>query len=605
MADVTSIQWADSTVNPIMGCGGCELFPAPSEVLSAIDIAVVKTGAKISSRPIYKDLVNSAYGALDRPLDGHKNAVNTTNIWHMREQFLDRVKENQGVEAAAAAEKAIKQSITCYAATLHLNKGQNIHKPDYKGHKGHAPIFESLRRFPEKCARVARLKDLLGHSNPKTPWKDQLPRLIFVSDMGDALSSNHDFEFLKTELMPAITSGKGKNHLWLWLTKRPSRMAEFAEEVGGFPQNLCVMTTLTGSDEENLKRLADLKKVKAKVRGLSIEPLWERITPSQLDLNGIDWVILGGESGSGLKYTRPFALEWAEEIRDHCRKHKVAFFMKQLGRNPSRNGEVFKLRDGHGGNWDEWPDEEIKVREFPEAFHAYRRAEMKGSNKLRPVMKKKKKDSDEADLLTVIKVEVVETLTNDPGNKDEMKIEAAQVEFNRLNEIVRKGVTGFVEAGDALRRIQDGKLWRAGGFKTWEDYCRSVAGMSRTHAHRLIKASQCLIEMRAEFDVSDWPVSESQVRPLLRLKEIKDRRNAWDAAVTQAQGDHNSLPPTAENVNVIVNQILHGGYEGDKKKPPTRKEQRAKLFSKLRTVIKKEKSWKDVEDLLNEIEKLI
>ena len=50
------------------------------------------------------------------------------------------------------------------------------------------------------------------------------------------------------------------------------------------------------------------------MRGLSIEPLWKRIPPADLDLEGIDWVILGGESGSG-KLTRPFSVEWAEELR--------------------------------------------------------------------------------------------------------------------------------------------------------------------------------------------------------------------------------------------------------------------------------------------------
>lgn len=93
---------------------------------------------------------------------------------------------------------------------------------------------------------MARLPDLLGQSNSKTPWKDRLSRLVFVSDMGDALSSKVDFEFLKDDLISAVTSKEGKRHLWLWLTKRPERMALFAEEIGGLPENMCAMTTLTG-----------------------------------------------------------------------------------------------------------------------------------------------------------------------------------------------------------------------------------------------------------------------------------------------------------------------------------------------------------------------
>jgi len=127
--------------------------------------------------------------------------------------------------------------------------------------------------------------------------------------------------------------------------------------------------------------------VKAHVCGLSIEPLWDRIPPSKLKLRGIDWVIVGGESGSGLEFTRPFALEWAEELREHCRKNGVAFFLKQLGRNPTRGGGLIRLKNAHGGDWDEWP-KALRIREFPQAFHDYRRSEMKRSGKPRTVPRK-------------------------------------------------------------------------------------------------------------------------------------------------------------------------------------------------------------------------
>lgn len=385
MSNITSIQWADTTVNPIMGCGGCELFPSPRKVLAAIDEAVAKSGTRIDSRAIYRRLVNDVYGMIRKPKSGHKNVVNTTNIWHLRKQFLKWLKTEHGQNAEAAADNAIRQAITCYAATLHLNKGIKLLKPKYNGKSGYAPIFESVTQFEGRAAKAARLRDLLGRSNPATPWKKRMPRLIFVSDMGDALSSKGDYGFLKSDLMPAITSSQGHRHLWLWLTKRPTYMAQFAEEIGGLPQNVCAMTTLTGPDPESLQRLADLKTVKADIRGLSIEPLWARIPPSKINLKGIDWVIVGGESGSGLQFTRPFALEWAEELRDHCHKQGVAFFLKQLGRNPTRDGVTIRLRNAHGGKWEEWPDKTLKVREFPKAFHDYRRKEMQPSDQPRPV----------------------------------------------------------------------------------------------------------------------------------------------------------------------------------------------------------------------------
>lgn len=397
MSNITTIQWADTTVNPIMGCGGCELFPSPGKVLAAIaeamnskDPGINVTGESIKG--IYKRLVDEVFKHSKNPHEAHKKTVNSTNIWHLRKRFEEKILEKHDREVAQAAGDAIRKAVTCYAGILHLNKGANI--LDREGtrsgkdkprevKKGYAPIFEAVTRFEGRSAKAAALKDQLGQANPKTPWKHRLPRMIFVSDMGDALSSKGDFPFLKSDLMSAIRSDAGKRHLWLWLTKRPERMAEFAAEIGGFPENVCAMTTLTGPDADSLKRLKDLKAVKASMRGLSIEPLWDRIPPSKLNLRGIHWVILGGESGSG-DLTRPFKLEWIEELRDHCRKNGVAFFLKQLGRNPSRNGEVFRLKDKHGGEWDEW-DESLRIREFPKAFHEYRKGEMIVSATLRPI----------------------------------------------------------------------------------------------------------------------------------------------------------------------------------------------------------------------------
>ena len=558
-----------------MGCGGCELFPSPGKVLEAIDQAVAAAGSRIDSRAIYKDLVNAAHAKIRKPKPGQKNTVNTTNIWHLRELFLARVMGDFGKQAETAAEKAIRQSITCYAAALHLNKGQKLLKPDYDGKDGYAPIFETVTRFEGRSAKAAALKDLLGQANPKTPWKDRLPRMIFVSDMGDALSAKGDFPFLKSDLMPAINSEGGKRHLWLWLTKRPGRMVEFAEEIGGFPENVCAMTTLTGPDADSLKRLEDLKTVKASMRGLSIEPLWDRIPPSKLNLKGIDWVILGGESGSG-DMTRPFALEWIEELRAHCQKHGVAFFLKQLGRNPSRNGEVFRLKDKHGGEWGEW-DESLRIREFPKAFHDYRKDEMSFSDEIRPIKEPKKPKQPE-----------------DLSVTDEEK-----ADFKRLDKLVRKGVKAFDEAGEALFIIHKDKLWKAGGHKSWDDYCRTVAGMSRSHAHRLLKASECMTMLKTSPIGDVLPVSESQVRPLLRLTEPTQQAQAWIAAVEKAEGHQ----PTAGEVTVATFEILHPDGPGEK--PVSRSKQRVELVNRLKEVIHKKKSWEQVEKLLEELEALL
>ena len=402
MSQKTKIQWCDSTVNPTMGCSGCELFPTPARVIEEINAAVsalfanrecAGTGScepntvcgaalAIDSRTMVKELINDAYLKIKNLEIGHRNAVTTTNIWHFREKLSSVISDKYGRDAGRVALAAIMKSLTCYAAKLHLNRGANIDRPDREIKKGYAPTFEQVTNYEGRMAAAECWKDLLGSVNPLTPWKDKLPRMVFISDMGDALSSKsqRQFDFLKREVIDSVNSVKGRKHLWLWLTKRPLYLRDFAQQVFGLPSNVCAMTTLTGLD--TLYRVDELRQVRAECRGLSVEPLWERIPPEKLDLQGIDWLIVGGESGSG-ELTKPFHLEWAEELRDHCRKHGVAFFLKQLGRNPMMGGKPIRLRDPHGGDWDEWPSR-LRVREFPGHFHRYRADERKPSAVTRP-----------------------------------------------------------------------------------------------------------------------------------------------------------------------------------------------------------------------------
>ena len=121
MSKVTNIQWCDSTVNPIAGCGGCELFPGPSGVLSAIDDATQAAGVRLDSRTLFKTLVDDCFSQIANPGLEFKKAVNTTNLWHLRERFVEQVRHHHGKAVADAAGIAIRQAITCYAAKLHLN----------------------------------------------------------------------------------------------------------------------------------------------------------------------------------------------------------------------------------------------------------------------------------------------------------------------------------------------------------------------------------------------------------------------------------------------------------------------------------------------------
>ena len=202
-----------------MGCGGCELFPPPGEILANINRAAARTGVTIDSKAIFKALVDDCFAKIQNPGPEFKRVVNTTNIWHLRESFAEKVRRDHGTAARDAVELVIRRAITCYAAKLHLNKGVSIVNPTRHPHKGYAPIFENVTQFKGRVAKAAKLKDLLGSADPVRPWKDALPRMLFVSDMGDALSTKGDSAFLKGDMMPAIRSERGSKHLWLWLSK--------------------------------------------------------------------------------------------------------------------------------------------------------------------------------------------------------------------------------------------------------------------------------------------------------------------------------------------------------------------------------------------------
>lgn len=151
-------------------------------------------------------------------------------------QAEGRLSEEQADELRSATLKGFK----CYAAQLSERFGGKAHWPDH---------FDKPKKFPGRMAKSAASGSLRGKDRTGKPWLDGLPRLVFVSDMGDALSNGIEFEFLLKEIIEVVTSAAGKQHVWLWLTKRPRRMAEFGEWLKGrgidWPDNLVAMTTVT------------------------------------------------------------------------------------------------------------------------------------------------------------------------------------------------------------------------------------------------------------------------------------------------------------------------------------------------------------------------
>jgi protein gp37 len=145
---------------------------------------------------------------------------------------------------------------------------------------------------------------------------------------------------------------------WLLLTKRIESASDYLEKMFSkiapehIPDNVWVGTTTENQEEYN-KRVPFLVLLDASVRFISVEPQIEKVTMfgNNISLSaGIDWVIVGGESGADC---RPFDPDWARSLRDECQDAGISFFMKQLG----------GIRD-HRAELDDLP-EDLRVREFP------------------------------------------------------------------------------------------------------------------------------------------------------------------------------------------------------------------------------------------------
>jgi protein gp37 len=149
-------------------------------------------------------------------------------------------------------------------------------------------------------------------------WR--LPRVVFVNSMSDLFHDDIPLAYIQRVF---ATMRDCPRHTFQVLTKRSERLAELAPHLP-WPENVWMGVSV--EDARVLHRVADLQSVQAKVRFLSLEPL---IGPLEsLPLDGIHWVIVGGESGP---QARPMRKEWVKDILRQCRAAKVPFFFKQWG----------------------------------------------------------------------------------------------------------------------------------------------------------------------------------------------------------------------------------------------------------------------------------
>jgi protein gp37 len=179
----------------------------------------------------------------------------------------------------------------------------------------------------------------------RQPYSWRSPRRVFVNSMSDLFHK----EIPKAYIAQVFDTMEGTPaHTYQILTKRSPLLRNFVN--ARYPNTRAPANIWLGVSIENRQstsRLRHLKETHARIRFVSFEPLLGPIGPVELD--GIHWVIVGGESGPG---ARPMDPAWARDLRDQCVKANVAFFFKQWGgRTPKANGNTLD-----GRQWLDYPN---------------------------------------------------------------------------------------------------------------------------------------------------------------------------------------------------------------------------------------------------------
>jgi len=218
----------------------------------------------------------------------------------------------------------------------------------------HCYMFREQRRYGRDPSVVVRAADATFYAPLRAKaWRELPPgSLVFTCSWSDWF---HELADPWREEAWEVLRGR-PDLTWQILTKRPERIADHlpADWEDGWPN---VWLGVSIENRRFVHRADVLHEVPAAVRFISAEPLLAPIA-QELDLEGVGWVIAGGESGPG---HRRFDPEWAREIRDLCIGQGIPFFLKQLGGWPDKRGDEKALLDGR--RWTETPPVVTTARE--------------------------------------------------------------------------------------------------------------------------------------------------------------------------------------------------------------------------------------------------
>jgi protein gp37 len=200
-----------------------------------------------------------------------------------------------------------------------------------------AERFRGVRGHPFEQGFDLRL--VPGKLEEPLRWKT--PQRIFVNSMSDLFHTDVPLSYIK-DVFDVMR--RAHWHQYQVLTKRSERVLELSPQLNWQPQ---IWMGVSVENADYVHRIDDLRKSGAFVKFLSLEPLLGPLP--KLKLRGIDWAIVGGESGPG---ARPMNAEWVTDLRDQCQRAGVAFFFKQWGGVQKKKAG----RELEGRTWDEMPE---------------------------------------------------------------------------------------------------------------------------------------------------------------------------------------------------------------------------------------------------------
>ncbi|MFN4014238.1 MAG: DUF5131 family protein [Reyranella sp.] len=236
-------------------------------------------------------------------------------------------------------------------------------------------------KMATRIANMGHVEHYQGVTDPKTwtwtghvnlaprhvmeePLKRRKPTMYFVNSMSDWLHEQVKEEWLSAAFDICEAS---PHHVFQWLTKRPERMSEVLDSIGRrrVPDNCWMGVTVEGSNIDPVTKLPVTDRipmlregVDAKYRWISFEPLISDL--GSVDLTGIHWSVIGGESGHGARLMRS---AWAYSLIDQSKAHGLAVHFKQWGTakgaNPDPTDPTVRHKGGHrvrGLYWNEYPD---------------------------------------------------------------------------------------------------------------------------------------------------------------------------------------------------------------------------------------------------------